>query len=135
MATVGGDILEITYSHPTLGSGTLLPKSGEDSTIDLGGFTTADDEAGITASGEAIYQMNNSRWTLETTVAGDMNVRKDLEAVAAMAASVTEAEFTVSMVNGAIYSGKGKPVGRYSQSINNATFSLKLQGGGGLKKI
>jgi hypothetical protein len=38
MAAVGGDILEVTYAHETLGSGTFFPKSGEDSTFDLGGF-------------------------------------------------------------------------------------------------
>ena len=36
MAVVGGDIVELTFNHPTLGSGIIFPKSAEDSTFDLG---------------------------------------------------------------------------------------------------
>jgi hypothetical protein len=71
MAFVGGDLIEITYNHPTLGSGTLFPKSSEDTTINLGGFRGADDANMVTGAGENIRQLNNSRWSVEATIAID----------------------------------------------------------------
>ena len=56
MSVIGGDILEITFNHPTLGSGIIFPKAAEDSTFDLGGFRSNDDAAGVDGSGEMIDQ-------------------------------------------------------------------------------
>lgn len=134
MAT-GGDIQEITYNHPDLGSGTIFPKSNEESSFNLGGFRSDDDANGITGSGEMIDKINRVRPSIECTVAWDMNVREDLEKVSAMAESPKLADWTVTHVNGAIYGGKGKPVGDYTGSGNNATFTLKIAGGGKFKKI
>lgn len=135
MATVGGDIIEVTWNHPTLGSGILLPKAAEDSTYDLGGFTTGDDANMITGSGDAIYQMNNTRWSFEVTCAWDMNTRGDLEKMQALGANSGESTFTITNINGTVYSGTGKPVGPVTGNGNNGTFKLKVSGGGGMKKI
>lgn len=134
MAT-GGDIVEITFNHPDLGSGTIFPKSNEESSFNLGGFRSDDDQNGITGSGEMIDKMNRVRPSIECTVAWDMNVREDLEKVSAMAESPKLADWTVTHVNGVVYGGKGKPVGDYTGSGNNATFPLKVAGGGKFKKI
>lgn len=131
----GGDILEISFNHPTLGSGTIFPKSGEDSTLDPGGFRSNDDANGIAGNGAMIDQMNRVRWSLEATVAWDMNVAADLDKLKGLASSPVEAEFTIQHINGTIYGGKGKPVGDLKGNMNSATFPLKISGGGELSKI
>lgn len=132
---VGGDLLEITYNHPTLGSGVLFAKSAEDSSFDLGGIRTADDKQGVTGSGEIIKVMNNSRWQFGCTVAWDMNNRNDLEKISDLAAHPVDADWTITHANGTVWGGKGTPVGDYEGNGNAATFELTLQGSGKLKKI
>lgn len=133
MAT-GGDIVEVTFNHPTLGTGTLLPKANEDSTYNLGGFRSNDDNNGITGSGEIIDQINNTRWSFGVVCAWDMNNRDDLDKVSQLAASPVMADWTITHANGVVHGGKGKPVGDYEGNGNAATFELKVSGGGKLKK-
>jgi hypothetical protein len=132
---VGGDILEITYNHPTLGSGTIYPKAAEDSTIELGGFRSSDDANMIDGSGRMIDQMNRVRWGVDTVVAWDNNDALELEALVKLAESPVPADYTITHISGAIWGGKGKPVGDLKGNGNAATFPLKLAGGGRLKKI
>lgn len=132
---VGGDITEITFNHPTVGSGTIFPKSAEDSTFDLGGFRSNDDGNMIDGGGNMIDQMNRVRWSFESTVAWDMNVDETLEKLVSLASSPDQADWTFTSINGTIYGGKGKPVGDLQGNGNAATFALKISGGGTLKKI
>ena len=132
---VGGDILEITFNHPTIGTGTIRAKAAEDSSFDLGGFRSADDASMVDGGGEMIDQINQVRWKFEVMVVWDMNDRLDLEKINLLAASPVQADYTVSHINGSIYGGKGKPVGDYSGNANQATLPLILSGGGKLKKI
>lgn len=135
MSAVGGDILEAAYNHPTLGSGVIFPKAGEDSTLDLGGFRSDDSEDGIDGSGNMIDKLNRKRWVAEMVVAWDNNSRLELEKVTAMAASPVPAVWTIAHVSGAVYKGSGKPVGDLKGNANNATFPLKISGGSILRKI
>jgi hypothetical protein len=135
MATVAGDIIEVTYNHPTLGSGVFYPKSAEDSTYDLGGFRGADDANMVDGSGATIRQLNRVRWSFEVVCASEMNVRQDLENVTALAASDVEADWTITHINGTVYGGKGAPVGDIQANGNAGTFTLKVSGGGVMKKI
>lgn len=132
---VGGDIIEVTYNHPTLGSGILKPKAGEDSTYDVGGFRSSDDANMITGSGEMIDQINRVRWSFEVTCANDMNDRQDAEKMVALAGSPVLADWTFTNINGTVYGGKGKPVGDIQFNGNQATFTLKVAGEGKMKKI
>ncbi len=132
---VGGDIIEITFNHPTVGSGVILPKANEDSTFDTGGFRSNDDVNMIAGNGEMIDQMNRVRWSLETVIAWDMNIRGDLEKLVELAESPVEAEWTITNINGTVYGGTGKPVGDLQGNGNAATFTLKISGGNKLKKI
>lgn len=132
---VGGDIIEITFNHPTVGSGVILPKASEDSTFDLGGFRSNDDVNMVAGNGEMIDQMNRVRWSLETVIAWDMNTRGDLEKLVELAESPVEAEWTITNINGTVYGGTGKPVGDMQGNGNAATFTLKISGGNKLKKI
>lgn len=135
MGAVGGDIISASYNHPTIPSGTLFPKAGEDSTFDLGGFRSDDSDDMVDGSGEMIDKMNRKRWSAEMVCAWDNNNRQELEAVSALAASPVQATWIIQHVSGAVYKGKGKPVGDYKGNGNTAQFPLKLQGGNILKKI
>ncbi len=132
---VAGDLREITWNHPTLGSGTLFPKSAEDSTFDTGGFRSADEANMIDGGGNMIDQMNLTRWSLESVVSHDMNDREDLVKLSALASSPVLADWTVSHINGTVWAGKGKPVGDIKANGNQGTINLKLSGGGQMKKI
>jgi hypothetical protein len=135
MATVAGDIIEVTYNHPTLGSGVFYPKSAEDSTYDLGGYRGADDANMVDGSGATIRQLNRVRWSFEVVCASEMNVRQDLENLTALAGSDVEADWTITHINGTVYGGKGAPVGDIQANGNAGTFTLKVSGGGVMKKI
>jgi hypothetical protein len=132
---VGGDIIEITYNHPDLGSGVFYPKSAEDSTIDYGGFRSNDDANMVDGGGNMIDQMNRARWSFETTCAMEMNVDDSLARLKALASSPKQASWTFSHINGSVWGGNGKPVGDPAGNGNAATFTLKCAGGGELKKI
>jgi len=133
---VGGDILEITYNHPTLGTGTIFPKASEEASYDLGGFKSNDDASMVASSGEMIDQINQTRWFFSVSVTWDMNVREDLEKIAELAADTVLADWTFTHINGTVYAGKGKPVGTdLAGNGNTSTFPLKVSGGGKLKKI
>lgn len=130
-----GDLIEVTYNHPILGSGIFFPKSAEDSTYDLGGFRSNDDANMIDGSGEMIDQMNRVRWSLECTLAWDMNNREDLDKLVQLSSSPVLAEWTWENVNGTVYKGTGKPVGDLQGNANTGQFSLKVAGGGVAKKV
>lgn len=132
---VGGDIEEISFNHPTLGTATFFPKSGEDSTFDEGGFRTSDDANMIAGGSEMIRQVNRVRWSLECPIAWDMNTRSDIKKLRDLAKDPVEATWTISHINGTVWSGKGVPVGDIQGNGNQATATLKIAGGGELVKI
>lgn len=125
---VGGDILEVTYNHPTLGSGTFFPKSSESSTYDTGGFRSKDEANGIDGSGTPIDTMNQIRGFFEVVVSNDMNTSQDVERAVALAESPVPATWTFTVINGISYGGSGKPVGDLTPDVDKATFKLKVAG-------
>lgn len=135
MAAVGGDILEITYNHPTAGSGIWFPKANEDSTFDPGGFRGTDDANQVDGSGKKIRQLNRVGWFVETTVSWDGNVANELDQAKALAGDPVEADWTITHINGTVWKGKGAPVGDIQGNGNTATMAIKISGGGELKKI
>ncbi len=129
MGAVGGDVLEVTYNHPTLGSGTFFPKSSEGSTYDVGGFRSKDDANSIDGSGASIDVMTQVRGSFEVVCSNDMNTNLDIEKATALAESPLPATWVFSCINGASYSGQGKPVGDLTGDIDKGTFKLKVAGG------
>lgn len=123
---VGGDILEVTVNHPTLGTKTFSPKAGEDSTFDLGGFRTNDDANGITAKGDLISQLSRVRGSFECVVTNDMNSGLELEFITSLTGDPTDADWTISHINGSVYKGKGRPVGDIQAAGMATTFTLKV---------
>lgn len=133
MAT-GGDITEITYNHPTIGSGVIFPKAAEDNNFDQGGFRSTDDANMVDGGGNMIDQINRGRWSVESLCVNDMNTQNEIEKCNEMAASPVLADWTFTHINGTVYVGKGKPVGDLINNVNQSTFPLKVAGGGKLKK-
>lgn len=133
--SVGGDILEIKWQHPTLGSGVFLPKSGEDSTFDTGGFRSNDDANMIDGGGNMMDQMNRVRWSTEMTVAWSQTENNELVIATQLAGSPVQATYTITHISGSVWSGKGKPVGDLQGNANQGSFTLKLSGGNLLRKI
>lgn len=135
MAAIAGDILEVRYAHPTLGSGVFYPKTAEGSTFDYGGFRTTDDAQMLDGSGARIKQLNRTAPFFEVTVANDDNTREDLSRATALAGSPVDATWTVSHVSGAIYQLEGSPVGDLQGEFNDGTFTLKVMGSNQAVKI
>jgi len=135
MGYTGGDILEITYNHPTIGSGTIFCKSNEDGTLDMGGLRTNDDANSVTGNGRMINQMNRALASFESTIAWDMTDNDELDKIGKLAESPVLADWTISSVSGAIWGAKGKPVGDIQGNTNTALIKLKLAFENKLKQI
>lgn len=135
MPAIGGDILEVSCNHATLGSVIFYPKAGEDSTIDTGGFRSSDEANMIDGGGNMIDQMNRARWSVETVLSHDTVTKQDLDKLDQLTSSPVLGVWTVTHISGTVYRGTGKPVGDVKSNLNQATIQLKLAGGGKLKKI
>ena len=132
MPSIGGDIVEITYTHPTIGSGSFFPKAAEDSEYNLGGIRSDDDANGISGDGGIILKQNRTRWHFMIKCAWDANNRHDLETAIALTGSNVPAKYTFSHSNQTVYQGEGWPVGDLLGNGNTATFDLKISGSGKL---
>jgi hypothetical protein len=132
---VGGDILEIKWQHPTLGSGVFFPKANEDSTFGLGGFTSNDDQSMIDGGGNMIDQITRKRWFVEIVCSWDQVLNNELLSAQNLQKDPVLANYTISHVSGAVWQGTGKPVGDVQGNGNQATFTLKISGGNLLRKI
>lgn len=130
-----GDITELTYNHPTEGTGVLFVKSDEESELDPGGYRSADEEKSIDSGGNMIDVMTLSRWSATFVVAGDLTTREDLEKLVALASNPVLAVWTITHISGAIYRATGKPVGDVKQALKAGTVQLKVAGGGKAEKV
>ena len=70
MAT-GGDLIEATCNHPTLGNSTFFFKAAEDGAFDLGGYFSADDANMVDGGGNMIDQINGTVWGGKGKPVGD----------------------------------------------------------------
>jgi hypothetical protein len=136
MAT-GGDILEITYNNPNLGSGVFYPQAGTDSSLNTGGVMNTDDMAMIDGSGAPIRQMTNTRWKFNFTSSWDMNSTDEVSLLKALAADTHPdgTQWTVSIINGTTWAATGFPVGDIEGNTKDATVAVVISGGGKMKKI
>jgi hypothetical protein len=127
--TTGGDILQVTVNHPTLGDHTFYPKSNEGNTFDPGGVRAVDDANMITGNGlETIDQLNRVRASFEIVIAQDANEREDAQFASQLAGDPLPGTYTVSMLNGVTYGFNGRPVGDIQVDTNASTFTLKVAG-------
>lgn len=132
---IGGDIVEITCKHPTLGEFRFQTKSNESFSLDPGGHRSNDDANSITGGGEMIDQINRVRWSLEGPVAVDPISGNEINNLPLLAESAKLATWTITHVSGAIWKGLGKVVGDLVADSNTAQLPLKVAGSGKLEKI
>jgi len=132
MASVGGDITEVTFSNPDAGSGTLQILAGETNSFDLGGIRN---EVLVTGSGQSVTKKTQAPWMVEVTVDWDSNTREDMELLNAVAAALTPTDWTFTSINGTVYSGVGTIDGDLQGDLSAPTISLTVKGGGKLEKI
>lgn len=135
MAFIGGDILEATCSHPTLGDFRFQAKANEAFTLDRGGFRTNDDANSVTGGGKNIKQLNRVRWSLDGPVAVDFLSDIELAGLSALAGDPQDGVWTLTHISGAIYKGTGSPVGDLQPDTNTGQMKLKVAGGGDLELI
>ncbi len=128
-----GDLTEVNINHKILGSKTMYPKSNEDHTDDLGGFSSDDDKNMIDGAGNMIDKMNQKRWKKGLTLAWD-NDALTLEFLQALQNSPVQATYTFTHINLSVYVGTGKPVGDIEGNGNAGTIAVTFAGGGKLVK-
>lgn len=129
-----GDVEEIVCQH-TLGEFRFYPKANESGTLDKGGVRANDDASQVTSNGQMMSQMNRVRWSFEVPIAVDTINDKEAEDVNNLMKHPDLGVWTFSMLNGAVYKGKGRPVGDSQADTNAGTMTLKVAGGGVLEKI
>ena len=131
----GGDLIEITANHPTLGSFSFATKSNESYTLDPGGFRSSDDANMVAGNGAFIDQVNRVRWSFDGILMADFVSNNEIDNLPKLAASAELATWTFSHITGVIWRGKGKFVGDLQIDTNTAQITAKLAGGGTLEKL
>lgn len=131
----GGDLLEITCNHPTLGSLKFATKSNETYTLDPGGFRSNDDDNSITGSGDMIDQINRVRWSFEGPLVADFVSNNEIDNLPKLAESPEHGTWTFTHISGVVWRGKGKFVGDIKVDTNTAQISGKIAGGGRAEKL
>lgn len=126
---VHGDITEVRFSHPDLGSGAFFPKANEGNTYDPGGFRNEDDTNGLAGNGDLIVKKSRTIGFFEITVEDDNVGRKDAQIAAALAKSSKNATYTFSCINGSVWSCSGVVVGDIQPDVSTGLFKLKVNTG------
>ena len=132
---IGGDLVEITVNHPTLGNFNFATKSNESYTLDPGGNRSNDDANGIAGNGEFIDQVNKVRWSFEGPLVADFSSGNEIENLPKLAESSEQGTWTFSHISGVVWKGKGKCVGDINIDTNTAQLTAKIAGGGKLEKL
>lgn len=135
MSVVAGYIQEITFNHPTVGSGVLYTIQDSDASIDAGGIRSADEMGGVDSGGRMIDQKSQNRWMVSCEISNAVNATQEMEKLAAIAASTEEAEFTFTHISGIVFRGKGQVVGDIAPNLTSAKMAVKFSGGGQLARI
>lgn len=128
---IGGDISEISFSNPEVGTGFFYPMSGEEHSLDKGGFRSEDNKA-IDGSGRLIQSMKRAVGTLEV-VASNSTETGDYDNACAIAASTAETTWTIAMLNGDVWKGTGVIQGDIKLNTYKTNFTLTVVSGAGFK--
>lgn len=131
----GGDLLEITVNHPTLGNFNFATKANESYTLDPGGYRSNDDANGVSGDGTFIDQVNRVRWSFEGPIIADFDSNNELENLPLLAESSELGTWTFSHISGVVWTGKGKFVGDIQVDTNTAQISGKIAGSNRIQKL
>lgn len=132
---VGGDLLEITCNHPTLGNFVFGTKSNETYTLDPGGNRSEDDANGVSGNGVFIDKVNRVRSFFEGPLVADFNSGNEIDNLPLLAGSSELATWTFSHISGVVWKGKMKPVGDIQIDTNTSQLGIKISGGQKLEKL
>lgn len=132
---IGGDLIEITCNHPTLGDFTFATKSNESYTLDPGGYRSNDDNNMIAGNGVYVDQINRIRWSFEGPLKADFTSNLELLNFPLLAQDPELAVWTFSHISGNVWRGTGKIVGDIQFDTNTAEASIKIAGGGRLEQL
>jgi hypothetical protein len=131
---LAGDITGISVTH--LGNTyRYSPKANETFNIDKGGRRTNDDKSKLTSDFQNIRQINAARWSIDGPIAADFVSGNEEDSLNLMAGSPAEGVWQISHISGAIWVGKGSPVGDIQADLNAATITLKIGGAGILQAV
>jgi len=131
---LAGDITAITVTH--LGKTyRYSPKANETFNIDKGGLRTNDDNSQLTSDNQNIRQINATRWSLDGPIGADFVSGNEEDSLNIMAGSPAEGVWQISHISGAIWVGKGSPVGDIQADSNAGTIALKIGGAGKLQAV
>ena len=132
----GGDLIEITCQHPTIGLIRLAPKGSEDTEIDPGGYMNQDSDDSVTGDGQNIVVKNAKRWSVVTPPIGLSESPNNLIQLQQVIDSAEEAVWTFTFIDNSVYKGTGTIMGDLKGNKNTAMInSIKVGGGGRLEKI
>ena len=128
MSIGAGDLLEVRFNNADAGNGTFFYKSGEEASMDRGGFRN-EDPLGMSGDGQAIVKKNRMPWSLSGTIVWDRTTAT-LQQLVNLAQSNQDTVFTFFGINGSIDTATGTVVGDIIGSYQDATVPIKLSGGG-----
>ncbi len=131
----GGDIVGITFNHPTLGTFNFATKSNESYTIDPGGYRSNDDANAITGSGQMIDQINRVRPSIEGPIIADFVSDNEMKNLPLLAESSELSTVTIEMITGVVWKMKGKFVGDINFDTNTSQVASKIAGEKRMEKI
>ncbi len=131
---LAGDVEDITCNHLGI-TYRYSPKAGETFNIDKGGRRTKDENGDVTSNDQNIRAINNTRWSVDGPIAVDLLSGYEEDSLRLMSGSPIEGIWQITHISGAIFKGKGSPVGDIKCDSNAGTLSLKISGAGGLETI
>lgn len=133
----GGDLREITWNNPDVGSGRFFTKAGETHSLDLGMMKTDDSADNIDTGGNFINIKTVKPWSYEAVIALDQNNpnRMELETAQALSNSFNPTDFTFSMFDGSVYVMSGSVVGDIVADRSKSTMPFKVMGGGFAQQV
>ena len=135
MQYTGGDLVEITVNHPTLGNFNFSTKSGEAYTLDPGGRRSEDDDSLVTGNGDMIDKVTQKRWSFEGPLMADFISANETENLPKLAASPELGTWTFTHISGVTWRGRGKFVGDIKIDTSEATMPVKIAGSKSLEKL
>jgi hypothetical protein len=128
----GGDIEEITISHPTIGKRSFAVEKGADNTLDLGGYSK---EIEMNGNGTARASLERKPWMIENVSLNIEADNEDLEFLQNVQDSPIDSEFTFSYVVGDVYRGTGSLTGDLKHNTKSSLAAVTISGGGKCEKI
>lgn len=127
---VAGDIASIKIINNNLGSKTVYPVSSSDGSLQMGGYKSVDDITKIDNGGRIIDVKNIKRSNIKVTCSWDMNDPNgdELSFFTAVQSDTSANTFTITHINGSVWTCTGAIVGDNEGDLQNGQIELTLQG-------